>query len=861
MAQSNPATALTESLFASFRKTSQDTLKVKRQRDAFVRKIRTHNYARTNQFDVSTRLDGLLEKFSVLNNDELAEALHARLVELMGRSTKFTPDILDFLLHLSNNPLANSNVVDLEQLIKEPKKTKSLTWDDIEEFDPINKKEWIWRSIHFTDYSSDEDELATSASTSIASETGNVEDDLPADGALETAHVADDLESSLSRAQFWHSEDNLIEITELQAIREGIFMLLGLPASLFWRVDGFIEIDKRYKISRLGYTSSQGALRFLGLLGMQVDHVRLFVQTPQHFSVVQTFQQAVEHYLTSFDHILSRHESEYISITNDRVVSMLSFTDNIKESVDPLLGLLPIISKLNTQGNQTILCLESMFDNIILLETAGQSKAVAMMRDVFLQSFAVYLKPIWRWMRHGSLDLREDIFITRTESLDKSRVWSDWFTIGKSPSDIGFPKFIKPHTRRIFSTGKSAAFLGLLDAPSEAVSRFDSSVLTSKMHSTSSLISFEHEFQDLLEDIFRAESNATSAVLHRVLDQHCGLRRVLTALRHVYFGHMGSAIDLVSAKIFDRLDTCRSDWNDQYVIGQLFRNAFTEVETVNIQSIRIQTVPGYSRNLIHHRRSVNILRGFTLTYNLPWSLGNIISKTSLVGYQRAATLLLQIRRATHSLERRSLQNLPFLDLRSYRRVRSIRHCLLNFAKTIFDHITGLVVEAGTSDLLEALDRAEDLDSMIKAHNLFVMNLQHRLLLTRALRPLRDAVTDLLDLCIRFSDVTSASQVSKDADSNADAVSFVTTRTQAPTNKLMDTDSSDEDEASDVEGYSTFSMDQDGLSHVDQIFDVENRMKRQLSFVVSGLQGLARADENPACWDILAERLDWGKQWP
>ncbi|KKY18360.1 putative gamma-tubulin complex component gcp5 [Phaeomoniella chlamydospora] len=540
MAQSNPATALTESLFASFRKTSQDTLKVKRQRDAFVRKIRTHNYARTNQFDVSTRLDGLLEKFSVLNNDELAEALHARLVELMGRSTKFTPDILDFLLHLSNNPLANSNVVDLEQLIKEPKKTKSLTWDDIEEFDPINKKEWIWRSIHFTDYSSDEDELATSASTSIASETGNVEDDLPADGALETAHVADDLESSLSRAQFWHSEDNLIEITELQAIREGIFMLLGLPASLFWRVDGFIEIDKRYKISRLGYTSSQGALRFLGLLGMQVDHVRLFVQTPQHFSVVQTFQQAVEHYLTSFDHILSRHESEYISITNDRVVSMLSFTDNIKESVDPLLGLLPIISKLNTQGNQTILCLESMFDNIILLETA---------------------------------------------------------------------------------------------------------------------------------------------------------------------------------------------------------------------------------------------------------------------------------------------------------------------------------EAGTSDLLEALDRAEDLDSMIKAHNLFVMNLQHRLLLTRALRPLRDAVTDLLDLCIRFSDVTSASQVSKDADFNADAVSFVTTRTQAPTNKLMDTDSSDEDEASDVEGYSTFSMDQDGLSHVDQIFDVENRMKRQLSFVVSGLQGLARADENPACWDILAERLDWGKQWP
>ena len=422
------------------------------------------------------------------------------------------------------------------------------------------------------------------------------------------------------------------------------------------------------------------------------------------------------------------------------------------------------------------------------------------------------------------------------------------------------PSFLAPHATPILIAGKSAAMLRYLEGP-KPDSTFDLDLISTLRQSEMSfLIPFERRIDQFLQRLIQPHYDTATRSLHRVLDEACGLRKALSALARIYFGDSGSAMDVIASKTFERIDKCRNDWNDPFLLAQLFKSNMRDVADVNVEAVRLKAVPGYSRDMVRRRRSVNILKGFTLEYKLSWSLANIISSLSLVGYQRVSTLLFQIRRAIYALERQSLQHIPYMDKRSYRQIYTTRHRLLTFTKTLFNHFTNLVVEAATQELLNTLDQVPDIDGMIKAHNAFVMSLQHRCLLTKALKPLREAVLATLDLCIQFSDTTNNAPKPRAADeeSNGDAVSFVSARSRTRRRgKLLDTESSDEDdEESDHEGYSIFLADGDQRTQNEQIVDIDKKFTQHVSFTIAGLRGLARADQDSSVfWGILAERLE------
>ena len=772
---------------------------------------------------------------------------------------KWAPELLDLLLHLSNSPLTNSRVEDLVEL-QEPEHVKPLTWADIEKDDPIDKRDDIWKSIRFADYSSDEEETILSEATTPASTLGDDGTIDPATSVLWRRVSYDtDLEKSLQANQFWNrAGDEPIEVSELQAIREAIFMLHGLPSSIFWRVSNTIEIDKRYKVSDLTTPTFQAILSSCGEVGSQVDRLRSFVTLGQKEVVLQTFQQAIETALLEFDKFLSSLETSFVNGDEGCVVSIMDFLELVRVQADPLFALVEVTEEMEASGQpDTVSCMEALFHATTRYEATGEAQPLGLLNDIFSTTFATYVRPILEWMRSGTLTEEKGFFITRTDSQDKTRIWADWFLLKDDRNDQRVPTFMIPHSNSVLIAGKSMAMLKLIEAP---LSDESSGSMESPPHvpiATKGLMSFEHRFDEMVQGLIDPYYRSATTSLHHLLDESCGLRNVLLALQLLYFGNHGPSVDMFAFKMFERIDKCRSDWNDPFVLSQLFKTNLQHMECIDIDMIKVRAVAGYSRDMIHRRRSVNILKGFALDYKLPWSLANIISKVSLIGYQRVATMLFQIRRAICVLERRCLQNLALMNHLSYRRFHFIHHRLLNFTKVLYDHITSLAIESAASELMQSLDRALDIESMIKAHNTFVMRLQHRLLLTKALKPIREAILSNLDLCIRFSDVTNTcTRTPADDEVNADTRSFVSTRSHARRKKLVNTDSSDEDgEESDQEGYSVFVTDSDQRSQLEHVSDIENQFSQNVSFIAAGLRGLARADEDSVFWDILAERLE------
>lgn len=95
----------------------------------------------------------LEEKFRVYNRDDLASALRSRLSELPSLTSGFTPELLSLFLALSDRPLENSHLDDLDALIA-PEEEKVLTWEDIIADDPLEGE--IWKDVDFGAESSDE---------------------------------------------------------------------------------------------------------------------------------------------------------------------------------------------------------------------------------------------------------------------------------------------------------------------------------------------------------------------------------------------------------------------------------------------------------------------------------------------------------------------------------------------------------------------------------------------------------------------------------------------------------------------------------------------------------------------------------
>ncbi|KAJ6107198.1 hypothetical protein N7523_008521 [Penicillium sp. IBT 18751x] len=827
--------------------------------------LRPGTHGRTNQFAVARKLEGLQEKFQVLNRDELADALSTRLKELEGYRDTWHPEILSLLLQLSDRPDQLSDLDRLPTPADATEEDKSLLWSDLNDQGTAYCHEDIWEEVDFAADSSEDDLLSISDGGDLVSSRlspvtpRSQESEYVIPNELFGSGEDEDLIASIQKAQFWTAEnrtkaaedhqDASCIITELQCAREVIFMLQGLPTSIFWRLDTDIEVDRCYNLLYSSTTSLSALLRSFTEIGAKIDVARRFTRLPQAIPYLQTFCRGVEERLLDFDRTLSQRQCEYLSPGS--TVSLIHLLDDVRQYSRNLELLAELISKLNsTSTTHPMRCLELLYNLVCMVEALGDENASNNLAVLFFSCFKTYTRSIQLWMKTGKVDSKDNTFFVRVnrENRELRTLWHNWFILDEGSRRQNIPQFLEPGIQKVFTTGKSMVFLHHLSAQPDNSEDGSSDTAFDEIYPATESSSVCLPFPVLVETAFDrlvdANHSLSSALLRKELDEQCGLWTSLDALQHVYLGKDLSILGTIDAKIFDLMDRGRS-WDDKFLITEVARSAFSVMPRIEPSKLVVRSAGSSASYKLE--RSVKILETISIDYVLPWPVANIINQDAIQSYRQISTFLIQIRRAKYALVRERIKDArnSVTNDPNDTHVHALHHEFLWFLDFLYSHLTYLVISSAEQSLRSTLSNAEDVDAMISAHQTYMSSLKEQCLLSESLAPIHKAVIDILDLCIHFADL----QTARNSEENHD-------------NRIGTSHGhgfeSDSDEEEDIhEQTLTISFRESPYNH--QMRNVKRQFDHLTDFVADGLKGVARADGCPS-WNILADRFEWRKGW-
>jgi gamma-tubulin complex component 5 len=565
-----------------------------------LRTFRTQQHVRVNQFEIDARLEGLLEKFYVLNNQPLADALKPRLDELASIPNKWRPELLALLLALSDRPAEKITNIDraLDMTPDEPLE-QQLTWAEIIADDPLDE-EVIWDDVeNESDYSehraaslSDESIGEPTTSTSASS----LDEDKPA--TLAQAFVVpkdhellNQVKDLRDRMTSMHSGS---ELTELQIIRQVLLMLHGLPTDLFeLGRSGRFHTRHSCRLANIAPSTLDRILHDLALLGSQIMTVRRFVTSEQQSVVLQSFQAAVQTRLSEFGRTLSNIEQAFLQPKRSAVVSILNVHSEVDRVARPLVRLGDLIPEDALKHNvRALQLLNNLFQQACDLQLIGEDEESATIAALLSKCLEPYLRPVRLWMTEGKLIASNELFFVRCldESSDRGSIWHSRFTLLKQGDGSTFaPHFMQSLAESIFRAGKSVMFLEALGQRLD-VSRCIAQDLdiTQIIKSTSkALLPFSEVFRLALTHFVDALEGSETKTLRQTLTTQCGVQTTISAINHIYFGVNGTHFQSFAYGVFQRMDR-GSGWDDRFLLTELAQTAFDTVDTVMSDHIIIR---------------------------------------------------------------------------------------------------------------------------------------------------------------------------------------------------------------------------------------------------------------------------------
>ena len=877
--------SLVEELVKTLTKTSSEASVEQYKRTA----LRTFADARpgqTNQFDVNTQLQGLEEKASILNNDPLADALHLRLGELSSQSGKWTPEILSLLLKLSDRPVHNTKVDDLINL-KPNSPPAPLTWSDIIAEDPLDNQDGTWDDVDFGGNTSEEDEVSK---TDRSEESDLMSDSSLIESEGVGANVKDLLQPrdysgfhEIKEAQFWkpRAVTNLTQrfeldndkhpkllLTELQTIREVLFMLLGLPTSIFVLNDNEnFEVVPGFEMRLIPQDSIIVLLQDLAEIGDKLRVVSGWIERKTAVPVEQTFQAAIESRLGKLHRSLDVVQTKFLDPHLQSMSSLLQLYDEVCSYSRPIQQIHAIIMDLKLRSEPEIAfgILECLFEKACANQSIEYTDGYEYMARLFFECFQTYLRPIRSWMERGQLSKHDHVmFIGKNEEeVPLGSLWqAQHHLILNGDGKLHAPNFLHVAAKKIFNAGKSVDFLIHLDSEEgnsgglpldNAGMSFDDVCQPADL----GMLSPFPELFDMAFDTWTASKHRfSSSMLRRQLETECGLQRCLDALEHIYFFQNSALSTNIARKIFERLDSGKRRWNDNFVLTELFQETFNAIPYIDLNSLEVRSNrKGELANPQRARRSMAALADLRICYALPWPIANIVKTESLQVYQRVFVLLMQLQRAKHLLQ---IQKFPRNGSPTLEKpvsiLYSLHHRLLWFTNTILTYVADMVLSATTIDMHSRMSRAEDVDSMIAVHEVYVSQLQDRCFLSKQHGPIHQAIISILDLTVLFKYMQA---------------SYVTQRSEGLVNcrrgrqrqrQLADRDSDDEEDEEDEEaegadaGYHSLSTSE--RPDVDRLRSICDTFEKLHGYVTAAVQGVSKADSS-ACWEVLASGLAVG----
>lgn len=569
-------------------------------KESAVRTAKQQQFVRTNQFEVEASLEGLVEKFSILNRDDLSEALAARLNELRNVSTdKWTPEILSLFLNLSDRPVENSSIEALNLIRPPSPPPPSVTWEEIVADDPLTGE--LWADETYSTASS-EDELETLPKAKPSRAGRKLKSNTPPDIKLPIElllQVEDEHLRLVETAQYWNTPTLVTartqQISELQAVREVYSMLHGLPTSLF-TVDlehSLVFYSANKILSDVSATSVNNLLQSLASIGSDILGLRSWVRKSPQNAILQALNASTSLRLRQFDKQLTHEECRLVDPSIPVVVTLLQLHDAIRELSRPLVHLGQLVASVPSAG---FTCLEMLYDKICNSQAAEDAPVYELLARVFFECLKVYLRPVRRWMEAGDAADEDDTFFISIADKDCSAasLWHDRFNLRPGQNgQLYAPKFLHPAAKKILNSGKSIVFLKHLLQQGFSPSVHSEPILdyytVCQPHSLFSLAPFSELFGAAFDGWISSKYSLASSILREQLFHNCSLPRYLEQFQLIYLCKDGTTFQAFADEIFQRMDKRQKSWSDRFLLSELARSVFGGQQHIDPGRISVRT--------------------------------------------------------------------------------------------------------------------------------------------------------------------------------------------------------------------------------------------------------------------------------
>ncbi|KAK4542276.1 hypothetical protein LTR36_006929 [Oleoguttula mirabilis] len=840
MAHTARLSELADSLVTSVTGKPKGDSAFQRLKDHAAKGFKDHSHARTNQFEVRDRLNGLVEKFAVLNRDDLAEALQARLDELPSKSTRWLPEILSLLLELSDRPVEQSNMDGLGSHARPETPPPPLTWEEITADDPLDT-DGLWDDVGRGYHSSGDDEVESEPATSTNA-TSIGEEDL---AALARLHVVQPDESDLEHVRAARLQVNSTtegsgseHVPELSLVRESLMMLHGLPTDVYClEGDTGLVTQRRVSLATAASSSVEDVLDQLADIGTRLNYLRAWTRSAEKAAYIQSVQASLQKLLSAFTSALGKLERRFASPCKGTVVSMIEVHMAVDALARPLLQLCDIVRR--TDGQKSIALspfalLDALHDEACIAQVSAGEEVFAAIIDVVLAGLRTYLKPVQQWMETGTLPTSggDDFFVVEAHAdCALSSVWHGRFAL-RALGDGGAsaPAFTHAYVDKAFALGKARAFLQLLDPAAETstsgheCSASDAVLDVSQLHSHG-LLPFDQLLDDALSRWMHDTGMDCTALLRSKLLYDHGLTQILTNLEYIFFAKDGSLFQSFAEALFDRISRNRTSWQDRFMLTELAQSTLGSAPCVDADSVALRIARDNDKDDIA-RPIIHELGRVELHYLLPWPVQNITRSAALPTHSAVFVLLLQTYYAK-SLLRSELFALRSLDTKTgdlppqMAAMMKLRWRLVWFVEMLHAHNTD-TAWAVHQTMKAGIEAADGIDSMAAVWAQYEKRLPIALLLAPNLAPIKEAILNVLDLCERSAQLwKQLVRTPIEAGSHRGSSPMPTSSHDGNTDPMP------------------LLVDFDG----------------SLSFIKAGLRGVGRAGGEIAL-QALAEKLDW-----
>ncbi|KAK5106362.1 hypothetical protein LTS08_000480 [Lithohypha guttulata] len=827
----------------------------RRLQDSFRRRIKKHTAARTNQFEVINRLDGLEEKFQILSLDNLSDALRQRRNELKDFEYNWLPDALDLLLHLAGDPAHSKNLLELYQKPLRVGTPPPLRWIDLQAESPIDKHSRLWRVPDFHDVNDpgllDDgvDPDYSTAKTSPLHDAKEVEIAQDIDSLL---HTVDDETLNLY-GTVSDCDQSIDQITEELFIRESMFFLRGYSNRIFTSVRGRYELNSTIQVRGLPHKTLRSIFTQFSLVRTDLDFVLTWIASLTHDTYIAAMKDATEKVILHCYRAIDELQQNF---TDSSTTTVASITPVVLYLPEVSTDITAIADFLRQDGNDdAISCLENLYQAVWTSQVCGNVRVFQCLSSILFPTLHVYLQPIWTWLNYGQLET-STFFVVSHQPISKLyTLWHDYYSLEitgrQRPSS-----FLMNISGQILACGKTSAFLRQLRTNDRLEYPGAVNELAGFMQDIQPDISrpFSASFEESWNQYVHFLLQSRTLELKAVLDTTCGYGQALDTIAQLYLQQDTTFVNEIERKLFNRIDHLMDSWNDRFQLRDMLEEAFNAGGSRHIvDSILIHSTYTSSRAMQSRRTSVEILSSVAFEYVLPWSLANIVDAAAMATYQRIALVLTQIKRAKYCIERTgyiSVTTVPLMESATeldQRRAQALAFALLSFVNTIYDHFTTTIIWPLAKQMRINMHESVTIDEMIQTHRIYISRLAHACLAAPKVKALKQSVVAILDLCIHFSDLVSNSTNTEHANPDFEVSSFRSAQSKNRRLRADQHDSDPEDEDQNhFDGYSSFIVLDGDTSVVKELHKVKLNFEKQVKVLVAGLKGV-RKGEHAQIW--------------